>query len=427
MYSELAEVDDPGSANMTICSQDINYTCWSFIRHAMNGTRATLLIPVIVMMTMFMVVGALGNALVLLVYHCRKHKKTMNLYIVLLAAIDLFACVFVHPYIIYKLFHSYDQTWVGLCKTFEFFVHLNLGLSALALLLIAIDRYFAICRPVKFLVIDKNMHKGIVGVILLSVVISLPLLELYGAAPYIIQVGHVMFVEYKCHYKDEYQNSPVLLGFSCFIMGGFLTETVAMAILYKNVAVTAYRKSRTVMPLSNAHILAGITPNSKFNPPETHVCSLTRTTSPMDREALEYSSSMFTARSGKTHSSPDVPDIQTSHISHSTGSASYTNTQIRTEKTNRRRFAYKLKAAKMLFLVTAVFFFSWLPFFVLRICFVLDPFFWGLESDAKLVAEYMLNHFIYLSNAVNPLIYTVINQNFRQDSIQVFKMWCRSR
>lgn len=405
--------------NKSVCSSEVNASCWRALTCRMNTERALLMSPVIIMMSTFMFIGAFGNALVLFVYYRRKHKTT-NLYIVLLAAVDLFACVVIHPYIIYKLFNNYNQTWVGLCKTFEFFVHLNLGLSALILLLIAVDRYFAICRPVKFLVIDKHMHKGIVGVLALSVVISLPLFEFYGSAPDQIVLENVIVVEYKCHYKVEYQNSTALLGFSCFIMLGFLTETIAMAVLYKNVALTAYRKGRVVMPLSNAHILAGITPTNGSAQPKIRLSFASRTTSPLPTASRDFTTlessehsrgSLFVARSN-TATNKEHAESQRS------GSVG------KTKKNDRTHFVTRLKAAKMLFLVTAVFFLSWLPFFVTRICYVLNQGYWGEPTDLKKVLDSGLNHFIYLSNAANPLIYTVINKNFRQDIIQVFKIWC---
>ena len=412
--------------NLTTCSLDVNIVCWRTMSSAMNYTEAVLMTPVILMMILFMVVGAFGNALVLFVYYNRKHKST-NLYIKLLAVTDLFACAVIHPYIIYKLFNTHSQTWVGLCKTFEYFVHLNLGLSSLILLLIAIDRYFAICRPVRFLVIDRHMLKGIAAVIVISVVCSLPLFEFYGAAPNDIRIDKTIFVEYKCHYQVVYQNSPVLLGFSVFILSGFLIETSVMAVLYKNVAVTAYRKGRMVMPLSNAHILAGITPKGRRTQPAVTSCSFMTTGSISQRELTTMDSPVLTvSRFVKAGSVQELDNVQVSHSPRNGNRASSSlHRHTRFDKSG-RHFVSRLKAAKMLFLVTAVFFCSWLPFFIQRILTVLDPYVYGTKTDTMHVMEAIINHFIYLSNAANPLVYTLINQNFRQDSVQVFRRWCTS-
>lgn len=408
-----------------------NVTCWRTIADQMNFTRAKLMLPVIGMMTMFMLVGAFGNALVLFVYR-RRTRKTTSTFIMILAATDLFASVFIHPYIIYKLFNNYDQTWVGLCKIFEFFVHLNLGTSALVLLLIAVDRFFAICRPMKFLLVDKNMYKGMIAICALSVVISTPLFEFYGAAPYEIDLGNVIFVEYKCHYQVKYQNSPALLVFSCFIMTGFLIETIAMTCLYRSVAVTAYRSIRAIRPLSNAHILAGFTPRNARNTPNPgRTTVISRTPSPVQTTSRDFTTTenlesrrntLLFARTFSIHASKEMKDLSIPQRTNNTVEPkSYKN------GADTRNLVSRLKAAKMLFLVTAVFFLSWLPFFVMRICYILNPNYLGIISDWKLVLESLLNHFIYLSNAANPLIYTFINKEFRKECLRLFHKCFKGR
>ena len=429
------------STNNTTCHPVTQRECWETTVTRLNRDYAQLMVPAIAMMVVFMVVGALGNTLVLLMYVPKNKKTSANIFVILLAGIDWMACFVIHPYVIYKLFHPYDQTWTIPCKIFEFFIHTSLAVSGFALLLVAIDRYFAICKPVRYLVLDKHVYKGIFVIITISIIFSLPLFEFYGASEQIIDVEGQHIITFRCHYKEQYTTSPVLLGFGAFVMGGFLTQVIAMCILYKNVAVTAYRSRRNVMPLSNAHMHAGI----KLSGVSSTSCSGPRTgLTPVEMRA---SSSNFLAREGEQ----ETDMIRTSkviHISVTTGTfQTFDNTNgspnrrpdnNRNEETiltaysssnqefraANRHFTSRLKAAKILFFVTAVFFLSWFPFFVMRIAATVNANYWNLDSSFSRVVECMLNHFFYLNNAVNPIIYTIINKNFRVECIQKFKKHC---
>ncbi|XP_052259536.1 proteinase-activated receptor 3-like [Dreissena polymorpha] len=138
------------------CSETINKTCWDKRVQELNKNDALVNAPIILMMILFMVVGLTGNTLVLFVYGKRGNKTSAILFILLLAIMDLIACAILHPYVLYKLFHPHNQTWEITCKLFEFFIHWNLSLSGLSLLLIAIDRYLAICHPLKYLKFDDH-------------------------------------------------------------------------------------------------------------------------------------------------------------------------------------------------------------------------------------------------------------------------------
>lgn len=399
------------------------------------------MLPVEIMMSVFMVSGAIGNTCVLFVYSNRRQKTSANKFIMFLAVIDLFACVVIHPYIIYKLMNTFDQTWAFACKVFEFFVHCNLAISGLTLMLVAIDRFLAICRPVKFLTFDKHVVKAILIITAISVAGSLPLFEFYGPAPSTFTAFNESFIGFKCHYKEEYQNSISLMAFSTFVLCCFLTEIIAMVILYKHVAITAYRSQRNVVPLSNAHILAGITStNTTLDPTQTSVLSQGRESSVhMTSSNSGVAKIQLPPKSRRTYKTPSLNvtslflvDQSTQSVSHSEielknrpASTSFTNNTMTINNGN--QFSTRLKAAKVLFLVTAVFFMSWMPFFIMRICHTVNSLYWLDQSTTRHVIETMLNHVFYLNNAANPIIYTMINKNFRRDCKILFRKHCRRR
>ncbi|XP_052240968.1 type-1 angiotensin II receptor B-like [Dreissena polymorpha] len=251
----------------------------------LNQVTANILAPVIIIMFIFLFVGFFGNTFVVMMYRKRRQKTTAHVFIMFLAIIDWAACAIIHPYVIYKLFNSHDQTWVTTCKFFEVFIHFNLALSGLALLLIAIDRYLAICHPVKFLMFDKHVIKGIT-----------------------------------------------------------------------TITVIAFN-------------------NDDFE----HLKRLQKSVNDAEAASKNHKDSKSSAFGNKS-------------------------------------FKSRLKAAKILFCVTAVFFVSWLPFLFVRLATTINEDFWNDNSETTMVIRCFFDHLFYLNNAINPIIYTLINRKFRQES-----------
>ena len=422
------------------CSLGVNASCWATEANRLNREYAELMVPVEVFMVILMVVGIFGNALVLIVYINRQNRTTAHIFIMYLAAIDLMGCTIIHPYIIYKLFNNYTQTWTVACKIFEFILHANLTISALTLLAVAIDRFLAICRPVKFLTFHTHIYKIILVTFILGILVSLPLLEFYGSKAEQLPEEEQLFMDkvvlivYKCDYRHVYQGSVTMTAFSAFMMSGFLLQFVAMAVLYKCVAVAAYRSRRVIVPVTR------LTASTSMN--AEHV--LNASSSPVINSSLPPTGS--TGIPAKLEE-PTGNNIGTGAIASPkcllaterhesfvfTRNAMSSNTKTRkayqrnNDLHSSKKFSSSLKAAKILFLVTAVFFLSWMPFFILRIIYTIDKSFWKNTSDTRRVIEHLLNHCIYINNAINPVIYSVINKNFRQDCFTLVKRECKCK
>ena len=415
------------------CEYNTNYICWEDTVGDLNKQWETLMIPVEVMMLVFMVVGIFGNVLVLLVYSLKRQKSTATIFIMYLASIDLAMCIVLHPYIIYKLFNNYNQTWSWLCKLFEYVNHCSLSVSGFMLLLISIDRYLAICRPVKFLLFGKHVAKLIAVITVGSVITSLPILEFYGATPVEAYELNSSFTGFKCHFRQQYLNSDLLTAYGALVMSAFLFEIVLIVILYKNVAVTAYRSRRTVSALSNAHVLAGIKPSTSNSDSQIVSQNRGQNTSNMSSVssqinmlnisdvASRYTKANNIASMFSVDTKPQSTNIQKSEEINRMKNRGTTN-----NNTENRNFSSRLKAAKILFLVTAVYFLSWMPFLVMRLCYTINTEYWQSTTKVRYQIENFLNHMFYLNNAANPIIYTIINKNFRADCKTVLRNHFRS-
>ena len=112
----------------------------------------SLLIPII------SVVGICGNVTVLVVYLKKMAQQQLpsagrsmtNIFIATLAMNDLIACVVVMPLtLIYELAPSLVFTTNAACKLYFLFTASVIPFSAFLMTAISIDRYLAICHPLK--------------------------------------------------------------------------------------------------------------------------------------------------------------------------------------------------------------------------------------------------------------------------------------
>ncbi|CAG5130638.1 unnamed protein product [Candidula unifasciata] len=116
-------------------------------------------IILVVMLTVFFIVGSIGNGLVVFVFQV--NKSTAQVFIISLAIIDLFTCMVIIPLTIFVEYSNADIKYDFLCKLYHFLLTSKIPMSAFIMVAIAFDRYFCICHPLKR-IITVNRAKIIV-------------------------------------------------------------------------------------------------------------------------------------------------------------------------------------------------------------------------------------------------------------------------
>ena len=84
------------------------------------------------------------------------------------------------------------------------------------------------------------------------------------------------------------------------------------------------------------------------------------------------------------------------------------------------RLRNRYKTAQMLVLVTAIFFITWIPYWVITLYVYLQPEFYKEKAAWELNLIKILRHLYLVNNATNPIIYTFVNKQFRDEVKQVF-------
>ena len=104
-------------------------------------------VAVLVMLSVFSLVGIIGNSLVLYIHANKKIKTTAGIFIMCLAGTDLFTCLIIVPYTEVVIYLKYKLQYDLLCQAYMFLITCNVPFSAFIMVAIAVDRFFCICYP----------------------------------------------------------------------------------------------------------------------------------------------------------------------------------------------------------------------------------------------------------------------------------------
>lgn len=214
------------------------------ILERVNDERAHLLTPVIAFLSLLMVLGIVGNLLVLYVYEFRFKRSSSRAFILCLAMLDFVACVIGMPYHIYDMYHTYIYYDEASCKGLSYILGVTVTASSIILTIIAIDRYQKICKPFGKQISDLGTKKACVASVIVAIVFSIPHIVMYGNAS--IEVEGANFTGVECYIKDEYEESStsyIYFGFFFFL---FITTTTALIVLYSLVGCKIRRRASNI-------------------------------------------------------------------------------------------------------------------------------------------------------------------------------------
>ncbi|XP_076832584.1 growth hormone secretagogue receptor a [Brachyhypopomus gauderio] len=164
------------------CSWDDNATLWES-EHPVNMFPVPVLIGVTVTCVVFFLAGVSGNLMTILVVTKYKDMRTTtNLYLSSMAFSDLliFLCM---PLDLYRIWR-YRPWNLGnvLCKLFQFISECCTYSTILNITALSVERYFAICFPLRAkVVVTKGRVRGVILVLwILSFVSAGPVFVLVG-------------------------------------------------------------------------------------------------------------------------------------------------------------------------------------------------------------------------------------------------------
>ncbi|GFO08354.1 hypothetical protein PoB_003485900 [Plakobranchus ocellatus] len=146
---------------------------------------STEAIIICAILSVFCVLGTVGNALAFLIYYRKRDKGTSTIFILSLAVTDFLTCLISIPYTIATELLVYRHTYDLVCKLYIFLQTMVIPLSSLIMVAIGIDRYFCICHP--FMRAVTVPRAKIILVVLTLLSVSLGIVPSLGHSVYYLE------------------------------------------------------------------------------------------------------------------------------------------------------------------------------------------------------------------------------------------------
>ncbi|XP_052059620.1 cholecystokinin receptor-like [Mytilus californianus] len=361
----------------------------------LNGMISKTLIPNIVVLAIYVVLGTCGNVLVLSVYSFQmKGQSDERYFISILAAFDLIATIYCGIYMIIQCLNQVTFTHNILCKTTQFFVGLTTFIPILLLLIIAVQRYLKVCLPLKPAMSLHVKRTALILTIVISFLCALPLAFVYGSVPFHSDTYGITGT--RCGKEKEGHR---LARAVYAIVIGFLAVAIVttLIVLYSLIGFTIFRQLKmNKRKSSRVEFRNSMTKTYEDGTSETENSGVTQNNITSDLDS-KISNSSKEQRLENNH--------QTT-LSELVGS--------KRRQKNNRRITHKLTI--MFFVITLVFLFSYLPKVMLLLVEGLNIDFWEKVSNTERPGFMFIYDMFIINNIVNPFIYAFMDIKFREEA-----------
>ncbi|KAL4231562.1 hypothetical protein ACF0H5_009143 [Mactra antiquata] len=396
MFSELTEMEVSTLNNHTNTSVQNNESESLF---DLNARYAEALLPLTATFGVFVLLGFLGNLIIILVFTLSRDYRHNNfkIFVLTLAVIDIITCVTLIPAEMIKHRHYFAFGDVASCKAKCFFNVFGAAASCLALLVISIDRYRKVVQPFK-----KQMTPKLAIQVLFVVAFIFPvLLAIPGTIMCGIKTTSMTNIHGDettinlCETEDKFRFSIWRMIYKYTFIILLVGISFTYIVLYTFVMKEAIKQIRSI---------AGIRRNSSR--------AMGFVSSFYSRN-MSFKASMF-SRSSKTQGNDtpkiDAPKEQGSSVFVTTGPTTAENEVPTTNQASvrqRQRFPTK---TLVWFILTFVFIISYMTHLILALQ-VADI---VKMSPSEFVGFSFCFRIYFVNHMINPLIYAIFVKRFRK-------------
>ncbi|CAK9821037.1 Orexin receptor type 2 [Anthophora plagiata] len=189
--------------------------CWDWVLIASHST--------------IFVVGLMGNALVCIaVYRNHTMRTVTNYFIVNLAVADFLVLLLCLPF---TVLWDITETWflgLTLCKAVPYLQTVSVTVSILTLTFISIDRWYAICFPLRFKSTTGRAKTAIIGIWAIALLFDIPdLVVLHIVPPEHLKVKTILFTQCAISWSQSSQVTFTVVKLIFLYTGPLLFMSVA--------------------------------------------------------------------------------------------------------------------------------------------------------------------------------------------------------
>ncbi|WAR20285.1 GPR84-like protein [Mya arenaria] len=413
------------NGTLTNTSSDIDELA---IIESVNQQQFQFQLPAIIYTIILMVIGTPGNTIVLY----KKHVTNVH---PLLTSLDLVNCITTLPMEIFMMRYSVMLDIPWLCKISRFSTYTMNSSSASILVVIAVDRYRRICRPHGPQFSAKASKYISICCIALALCLTWPSLLFYGTRR--VKLGNV---EGKaCLLENKFDDSIYPNVYFVVMMASTVVIFTTLSVLYYFVGIQVCRHRRMRLKrkreqkaaqnlvireptVSKDDTLLQDSDSKEVRKNTTE--QLENRTSNNDVSVVTLDESTVNSDSGRltVRSTPEVQrKSKCGQEKQRPNKNGFTKRKMclrdsLSKSTGSQCIHLRVRIGRstlMLFLITLAYIVSFLPFYVIAIIRQTDSTFVSRMDGAGYMVYHVCLRSYLLSSAINPIIYSFCNSQFR--------------
>ena len=401
----------------------------------LNDEMKSSTLPVTTFVGVEIVLGFFGNLIILFVFLFHYHKCNFRYFVLCLSFIDTTSTLTTMPGEMVTQTYWYIYPVPIICKIKSFFNVFTVCGSAFCLLIIAVDRFRKICRPLQWQ-INHSIALTLCFVQLgVSFIIALPVAFLWGTHSYQEHYkGHNITVTV-CEKDEEFKSTDYHLVYTIITETIITCTMIAMVVLYIIVyrsLLSSTSKFELTTPAVNKRnddvgesTLSDEVTSEEEN--SHHNVSVIMQGTPNAKTFTETTSSNI----GNLESTKTVSTLPLT----TSGNASKTLLSPVGNKAGQKEDSKKAKRAKrirrktlIMFILTMVFILTTILYLTL-LSFIADDVLPSLSDTQKSVYFFFFRLY-FINHVINPILYGILDPYFRLYLKQGFKSvisFCSSR
>lgn len=392
-----------------------------------NDAKAQLYVPVIIYMLLLTLVGTFGNVLVCCVYSCRLKKTSSHYFILTLAVLDLLTCVIGMPTEITDLRYPYMFYASAACKLLRFVESVTTMGSSIILISVAVDRFLRICKLGKQISVIAA-KRICFSALFVGILLSWPACLIFGRSTQELEQG-IYGVD--CSTDDSMHNTHYPSMYYGFLGLLFIGCLIFFSIIYIQIGLKIWRQKKIGQKRNRDSGFSSVK-GRKFSASSTKDSVGTETNGnhvPVDADNNKIEAAVDNG------SDPISTDMSSDQMNTSYNSkkkcisdkrVSYVSSASSKADAPKKREIKITRTTVTLFAVTVAYIISYLPFLVVMVMRSIKK---DLEDNLSPTEEVVFKFCTksyFINNAINPIIYSYLNMNFRKDAKGMIRRLARA-
>lgn len=377
----------------------------------LNAEEAKQYVGGVIFVTILMVIGIVGNVHVLWIYAFQMKPSNHRIFILMLGVLDFITCCVGMPFIIVDLRNPLTFKVVSICKIMRFNNYFICTSSVLVLLVIAVERYRKICVPLGRQ-ITQTFAKGLCLLVFgIALILSWPAPVLYGGAT--VNTTQQNITGTRCYTEDKFVNTKYQAYFNAMLILIVFGIFIILIVIYSFIGriISKHNTFKSNIPVAHA---SDTSSSVNQYTPSTDRSEISDGLSSASSKKYAHSQTK-NAICGNMESSKK-PETNIKCV-FTIAPAQTFNKEISGRKKDQPNTSPKRtrRTTLMFFLITVVFFISYIPHLLLKLVTFMNK---SFVSDMSFTGKVLYNTFVwcfFINNMANSFIYGFCDGRFRSE------------